>query len=292
MSNPSLTAIAGIGTSLSVSSAIAWAGSQDGSALTETPTFYLAGLQAFSLNWLMFVPAYLNQTERYFDLTGSLTFLSLIVLGLTFQSSLGLRDVLLAVLVSIWAVRLGWFLAQRIHKDREDRRFTSLKPSFPLFLMTWTLQGMWVFVTISCALAAITGTHDNPIGWVGWCGMGLWMVGFSFEVVADNQKRAFRRDPRNRNMFITQGLWAWSRHPNYFGEILLWVGIALLALPELTGWQLATLVSPVFVFILLTRVSGIPMLQARADEKWGHLVNYQNYKSQTPILIPWPPKSN
>ena len=101
----------------------------------------------------------------------------------------------------------------------------------------------------------------------------------------------FRADPANEGRFITTGLWAWSRHPNYFGEILLWAGIALIAFPVLQGAQLATLISPVFVFVLLTRISGVPLLESRGKKRWGDEPAYQEYKARTPVLWPRPPRT-
>jgi steroid 5-alpha reductase family enzyme len=118
-------------------------------------------------------------------------------------------------------------------------------------------------------------------------GLLIWIAGFAIEVISDRQKSAFRH--RHPGRFVDTGLWAWSRHPNYFGEIVLWTGIAVIASSTLRGWQWVTLVSPVFVLFLLTRVSGIPMLEKRADERWGDDAAYQRYKENTPVLVPRPP---
>ena len=121
-------------------------------------------------------------------------------------------------------------------------------------------------------------------------GLALWVGGFLFEVVADRQKSAFRAKPENAQRFIRDGLWAWSRHPNYFGEIVLWCGIALMALPVLQGWQYATLISPLFVVLLLTKISGVRMLEARGRKQWGDDPDYQAYVRSTPMLLPRPPR--
>lgn len=279
-----------IATSLIVAAAVAWAGSQGGAVALGIPVFALCGGISFLVNWIAFVPAYLLQTEHFYDLTGSLTHLSLV--GLAFALGGGSADPrawLLGGLVAIWAIRLGSFLFLRIRKDGSDDRFERIKPSFLRFLMAWTLQGLWVFLTLACALAAITSTGARPLGAAAVAGGLLWLVGFGIEVAADHQKRVFRADPAHRGRFVTTGLWAWSRHPNYFGEITLWLGIAIIALPVLSGWQLVTLISPLFVTLLLTRVSGIPLLEARADERWGGDAAYEAYKTRTPVLVPRPP---
>jgi steroid 5-alpha reductase family enzyme len=144
---------------------------------------------------------------------------------------------------------------------------------------------------VACALAIITGIERESLGWVAIVGIVVWVTGFVFEVVADQQKSVFKRDPANEGRFITSGLWAWSRHPNYFGEIVLWIGIAIVALPVLSGWRWVTLISPVFVVLLLTRVSGIPMLETRAAERWGSEEEFQEYTGNTPVLIPRPPRT-
>ncbi len=281
--------LAAIAASLIVAAGIAWAGSQDGVRAGGIPVFALCGAAAFGVNWIAFVPAYLRQTEHFYDLTGSLTYLTLLALAFALSGGGSSRAWLLGALVAIWALRLGSFLFLRIRKEGSDDRFDRIKPSFLRFLMAWTLQGLWVFLTLSCALAAITSRGTTPLGGMAWLGLGVWVAGFAIEVVADRQKRVFRSDPAHRGRFITTGLWAWSRHPNYLGEITLWVGIALLALPALSGWQWTTLISPVFVYVLLTRVSGIPLLEARADERWGGDPEYEAYKARTPVLFPRPP---
>jgi steroid 5-alpha reductase family enzyme len=192
-------------------------------------------------------------------------------------------------MVVVWAVRLGSFLFRRVRKDGGDGRFDQIKLNPLRFFMTWTIQGLWVLFTAAAALAVITSEERVELGVVAFVGIAVWVLGFAVEVVADRQKSAFRADPANRGKFIATGLWAWSRHPNYFGEITLWLGIAIVALPLLEGWRWVMLISPVFVWALITRVSGVPMLERRADEKWGGDEDYEAYKASTPVLMLKPP---
>lgn len=265
---------------------VAWAGSQGGVSVGGIPLFGLLVGLAFLIQWLAFIPAYLGQTEKFFDLTGSVTYISVVLLALVLSGQMDGRSLLLAGLVMIWAIRLGTFLYGRIHKAGKDDRFDELKPSFLRFLMVWTLQGLWVTFTAAAALVAMTTAQPKALDLYALVGLLVWGIGFAIEVVADNQKSRFKADPANRGKFIRTGLWARSRHPNYFGEIVLWVGVAIIALPVLQGWQWIALISPLFVTLLLTRVSGVPMLEEKADRKWGGQKEYEAYKASTPVLIP------
>ena len=253
--------------SILVGAGVAWAGSQGGGTVMGIPVFALVVGMAFVIQWLVFIPSYLLQNESFDDLTGSVTYISVIVVAVLLSPEVDGRSILLLGLVIIWAVRLGTFLFRRIRKAGKDARFDELKTSFFRFLLTWTLQGLWVSLTLSAALAAITTTTRKGLDIFALIGFLVWALGFAFEVVADTQKSRFRADTANKGKFIQTGVWAWSRHPNYFGEIVLWIGVAIITLPVLRGWQWVTLISPVFVTLLLTRVSGFPLLEKRSDEK-------------------------
>jgi steroid 5-alpha reductase family enzyme len=274
-----------------VSAGLAWAGSQGGVLFAGLPVFALCVALAFVIQWVVFVPSYVARTERFFDLTGSLTYITVTVVAVLLSATGAARSLLLLALVVIWAVRLGSFLFMRIRKAGEDTRFEEIKQSFPRFLLTWTMQGLWVSFTLAAALAAITSVNQPELDVFALVGFVVWLIGIGIEALADQQKSAFRADPANKGKFIQSGLWAWSRHPNYFGEIVLWVGVAIIAFPVLSGWQLVTLVSPLFVILLLTRVSGIPMLEKRADERWGGQPDYEAYKERTSVLVMRPPRS-
>lgn len=265
---------------------VAAAGSQGGSTVGGIPVFALSVALAFLIQWVVFIPAFLKQTEKFFDLTGSITYISVISIAALLSENLDARSILLWALVVIWAGRLGTFLFGRIRKAGKDDRFDDIKPSFIRFLNVWTIQGLWVTFTMAAALVAITSTNHKMLDMLAYVGFLIWLLGFSIEVVADSQKSRFNANPENKGKFIQTGLWSRSRHPNYFGEILLWVGVAVIALPVLQGWQWIALISPVFVTLLLTRISGIPLLEKKADQKWGGQQDYETYKKNTPLLIP------
>ncbi len=265
---------------------IALAGSQNGLTLNGIPIFAICVGLGFLINWLAFIPANILQTEKFFDLTGSLTYISIVLIALFLSDPTNQRSQLLAALVLVWAIRLGTFLFRRIHKAGKDDRFDKIKPNFLRFFNIWTIQALWVTLTAAPAFIAITSNQQKELGIFAAIGVLVWLVGFIFEVVADNQKTQFRNDPANKERFISTGLWSKSRHPNYFGEIVLWIGVLIIAIPVLQGWQWIALVSPIFVFFLLTRISGVPGLEAKANKKWGGQADYEAYKSSTPVLIP------
>ncbi len=269
-----------------IAALVAFAGSQTGQTYEGIPVYMLLVVFAFILNWLAFIPANIFQTEKFFDLTGSLTYILSTVLAIKLSDNLDNRSMLSAALVIIWAVRLGSFLFNRILQDGKDDRFDKIKPNFFRFLNIWTIQALWVTLTAAAAMIAITSTTRKELGLFAIVGFVIWIIGFLFEVIADYQKRKFRRDPANKGKFIQSGLWSKSRHPNYFGEIMLWTGVFIIAIPVLRGWQWVALLSPIFVCLLLVKVSGIPGLEAKADKKWGGQADYENYKANTPILVP------
>lgn len=281
--------LGGAAVCVAIGAGVAFAGSYGGEAAGSVKVFALCVVVAFVVNWLVYIPSYINQTEHFFDLTGSLTYLTVTAISLLLVETRDLRTFVLAVLVAIWAGRLGTFLFRRVRAAGKDRRFDVMKTRWANFLFTWTTQGLWVVFTSAAAIAAITSGSKKSFGVFGIIGLLTWIAGFSIEVVADRQKSAFRQDSSNADNFIQTGLWAWSRHPNYFGEILLWAGVAIIAFPALAGWQYITLASPLFVFVLLTRVSGVPMLERRASKKWGENPEYRAYKEATPVLFPRPP---
>jgi steroid 5-alpha reductase family enzyme len=271
---------------------MAYLGSMGGVVANGLPIFAVGVALSFVIQWIVFIPAFMFSSEKFFDLTGSLTYISLVMFAAYLVPEMTPRDYLIAGLVLVWAFRLGQFLFRRVLQAGEDRRFRTMKTDFLQFLMTWTLQGLWVSITLGAGLAAMTSESKVNLGVMAYIGLALWVLGFAIEVIADAQKTRFRAVPEHQDLFIQTGLWAWSRHPNYFGEILLWFGMALIAFPALQGGQYATLISPIFVFVLMTYISGVRMLEARADRKWGDDKTYQDYKARTPVLWLKPPSKS
>jgi steroid 5-alpha reductase family enzyme len=257
-----------------------------GLTLAGWPAMTALALGAFAIQWLAFIPARLFQTERFYDLTGSITYIAVTLAAISAATAPSGAQWLIAIMIFIWAGRLGSFLFRRIHAAGGDQRFDHIKVSSSRFFVAWTLQGAWVVMTSCAALTAILSAEQTAVGVIYVMGAVMWVAGFVIEVMADQQKSRFRADPANAGRFINVGLWARSRHPNYFGEILLWAGIAVMAIPYLSGTQWVVMLSPLFVYALLTRISGIPTLARRGQQLWGDDPIYQAYVANTPRLLP------
>lgn len=247
-------------------------------------------LLCIGVQWIAWIPASMAKTERFYDLTGGLTYL--IVVGFSLwagsqSEAPSLRELIVSFLVVIWALRLSSFLYFRIHRTGKDGRFDQLKTSPIRFLVPWTIQGLWVFLTMIVVIVINSQADPAPaLGIWDAVGLSIWLLGFGIEVVADNQKTAFNTEPNNQGKWIDSGLWSYSRHPNYLGEILLWTGIACFGISSFSGLERFAWVSPIFIYLLLTKLSGIPILDKRALEKWGDDVEYQKYRENTPALFP------
>ena len=238
-------------------------------------------LIVFVIQWILFIPAYLLQTEKFYDLAGSFTYI-FAVLFVFYKSGENLLkydigNLILSIVIIVWALRLGSFLFKRIKKAGEDKRFKEIKKSPTRFFMTWSLQGMWVSVCSACALTALANPNGVQTNLLFYCGLFTFLTGFILEIIADTQKSKFRSNPENKDRFINSGLWSLSRHPNYLGEIILWLGITIMSISALSGWQYVTLISPIFTYVLLAYVSGVRLLEASGKKKWGHLEDYKKY---------------
>ena len=279
------TSVSGTIVGLAVITLVAMCGADGLWGQYSLPPVIISAMGAVLIQWIAFGFAWKLKSERFFDLLGSTTFALVVVLAALYsRSDIGPLDIALLIAVCLWASRLGSFLVSRVRKVGSDRRFDAMKKDFSLFLMTWTLQATWVVVTAAPVLTVIGDGVGQQLGIVETFGLLVWTIGFSIEIIADEQKKKFRLS--GSESFICTGLWSRSRHPNYFGEIVLWSGLAIAALPSLNGFQLLTLISPLFVWTLLMKISGVPMLEAKADRKWGNEPAYVDHKSTTPLLVP------
>ena len=235
-----------------------------------------------------------NRSEKYYDLSGSFTHLAVVAASLFETRARTPRQQLLSLGSAVWMTRLGTFLYIRILKDGKDARFDPLKGVWLAFCGAWTLQACWVCL-IQLPLLLLNTSDDTatPLGPVDGLALLLWLVGFGCECAADAAKFAFRLDAANKGKFITHGLWRFSRHPNYFGEILIWSSTALaVSVAGLRASDYSLLwawLSPAFTALLLLRVSGIPMVEAAGEKKWGDDPRYRHYVEHTSVLVPWFP---
>ena len=273
-------------------SIIALGGSHNSMTYNGYPILFFCLSASFLVHWIIFIPSFLAKTEKFYDITGTFAYLITLYLASVLTSyssgaSLEPRTLIIIGMVSFWALRLGIFLFIRVLKVGEDRRFREAKKSFSKYLVWWTMSALWVFLTTANALTLIINNKKLVNQPIFYLGLIIWFIGILFEIVADEQKRRFRLNEENRGKYISSGLWSISRHPNYFGEIILWIGIAIISLPTLSGFQYVTLISPLFIYLLLTRISGVNLLEESSDKKWGDLPEYEQYKKETPALVPF-----
>eukprot|EP01118_Nematostelium_gracile_P007782 TRINITY_DN254_c0_g1_i1.p1 TRINITY_DN254_c0_g1~~TRINITY_DN254_c0_g1_i1.p1 ORF type:complete len:272 (-),score=53.10 TRINITY_DN254_c0_g1_i1:50-808(-) len=244
----------------------------------------------FGIQWTGFTAAAILQTEKFYDFLGTGSYMALGYYS--YSKSAGfLRQKIVTGMMCTWSFRLWTFLTRRIIRDQEDKRFANIRGKPIRFFIAWTVQAIWVFLTASPVFIVNSNNDNNvPLNWSDYIGWVLWAAGLAIEAIADQQKFDFRSDKNNKDKFINTGLWKYSRHPNYFGEILLWTGTYLSSRSVFQGWQNLGIISPLFITFLLTRVSGIPLVEKANDKKWNGNPKYEEYKRRTSILIPMPPK--
>lgn len=273
-----------------IPSSIAYAISDNSLLINDVPVIYYCIAISYIIHWIVFIPSYLQKTEKFYDFTGMIAYLSIIGFALYQKKQiLGTIDfdsMLIGILISVWTLRLGMFLFYRVFKVGEDDRFETVKTSASRFFIWFTVSGLWVSLTSIAAINILTTKIDHNNYYFVYLGALVWLFGFLFEVISDYQKMKFKNIPDNKNKFIDTGLWSLSRHPNYFGEIILWIGIFIITLPSISGTDYITIISPIFVYFLLNKISGINLLEIKAQKRWGDLESYKAYRSKTPQLIP------
>jgi steroid 5-alpha reductase family enzyme len=251
----------------------------------------LALILAIAIQIILFIPAFIFKTDKLTDLSYAITFILLAGLMLT-VNNLTIGKIILFLMILVWALRLGIYLFVRIKKIKRDQRFDGIRENFIKFGGFWLMQGISVWI-IMLACFLYFGSNSAKLNIFILVGFMVWLVGFLIESTADYQKFKFNNNIGNKGKWIDKGLWKYSRHPNYFGEILIWVGIYLFTFSSLSGINIFIgLISPLFVAFLLIFITGIPKLEKAADVKWGENSDYMNYKKRTSILILLPNKKN
>lgn len=238
------------------------------------------------MQWGLWVVSSLLKTEKFYDLAGSTTFVYLVWQTLFWTGRFYPRQVIQSTCITAWALRLGLFLFSRILREGGDSRFNKVRDNPGKLLIFWTVQGIWVYMTLLPTIVLHSSRNNRPLCWKDYLGWVLWALGFCIQVLADHQKTQFRSDPLNHKRFITSGLWSMCRHPNYLGEILMWFGLFLPASSVMYGWQFLSIVSPAFVAFLLIWISGIPIQEAQARRRWSNVQAYVVYRKNTAKLIP------
>jgi len=243
----------------------------------------------FGIQTTLSVVAIVNKTEKFYDLAGGNTF-SLLAAGALFlqdeDSTLSWRQKMNVAMVGLWATRLSCFLFWRVLKAGEDRRFRKAKKNGLMFFSYWLMQGVWVFLTgLPVYITNVRNNDSNKIDGCMVAGWSIFALGFLIETIADVQKTVWRSNPMNKGKWINKGLWSVCQHPNYAGEIMLWFGVYLANLSSFQGWEHIGVISPVFTFLLLRYVSGVPLLQQYARKKWGSDPAWRKYNETTPLLL-------
>lgn len=247
-------------------------------------------LVSFVINMVMFLVAYKLQSDRLTDISYATTFFVLSMYGLSISNK-SFFHIVLFLLIALWAIRLGGFLLYRVVRVGKDTRFDKMRSSFVKFGWFWVIQATTVWVLMIASLFAFLSTTEPSLLWIA--GLLVAVMGLAIESIADMQKFRFSSNPKNKGKWIDEGLWHYSRHPNYLGEIMMWTGVYLYVATSLTMHEAVLgAVSPLFILLMLLFVSGVPILEKNSDKKWGDLAAYRKYKASTSPLLILPKKSN
>lgn len=227
--------------------------------------------------------AYRRQSDALTDITYSFCFFVLTLFLLLLRDEVTMPHIVLSGMVFLWAIRLGGFLFYRIHVMGRDRRFDTFRDSPIGFLKFWLLQSVSIWIL---CWPVITGLTSNELHSIHYPALGLFLIGFFIESIADWQK--FRCKQQNgENTFITSGLYSRIRHPNYLGEIMVWLSVFIYVMPALAAWQWLAILSPLWLIILLVKISGIPLIEKTNAKRHAGNPTYANYVKKTYRLIPF-----
>jgi steroid 5-alpha reductase family enzyme len=249
--------------------------------------FYLL-IVSFVIQIIFFIPAFKYKTDKLTDLTYGLTFILLSLTALLLNS-ISTFKIILFIMITGWALRLAIFLFIRVNKLKKDSRFDGMRENFRRFSKFWFFQGLTVWIILIPSFFFFNS--NTNISTISIIGLLIFVVGLLIESIADAQKYKFKNNPKNTGRFIDTGIWKYSRHPNYFGEMLTWIGIYFFTFSSLNlTSKLIGLISPIYIIFILLFISGIPMLEKSYNKRYKGDKKYEEYKRKTSILIPWPKK--
>ncbi|KKP69755.1 hypothetical protein A2X44_04760 [candidate division CPR3 bacterium GWF2_35_18] len=251
-------------------------------------------LLALILQFLFFIFAAIMKTDKLTDFSYGVSFIILVIYLLLKHPNPSLSQILIAICVIIWGIRLVSYLFIRILKIKKDTRFDGVRENFKKFLQFWILQGLsiWIIMIPTSIFISLSVESENYyLNINNLLGILLFTIGIIIESVADYQKYVFKNELKNKGKWIKTGLWKYSRHPNYFGEIIIWWGVFIYTINLLSGLTYLGVIGPLYITFLLIFVSGIPPLEKRYNNIYKDNLEYQRYKKTTSILIPLPQKS-
>jgi steroid 5-alpha reductase family enzyme len=242
---------------------------------------------SFLIQVLFFSYAAIFKTDKVTDLSYGLTFIALVVASLIKNQTFYNYQTIIVILTILWGIRLAGYLFIRILKTKTDKRFDGIRENFWKFAQFWLLQAIavWLISLPSTYLLSLKTNFNFNL--IMLTGLLIWLIGIVIETIADWQKFEFKNKNENKDKIIMSGIWHYSRHPNYFGEISCWWGIFIYSASLQSNWSWLTIIGPIFITFLILFVSGIPTLEKKYQEKYKNNNLYQEYKSKTSLLIPW-----
>ena len=251
--------------------------------------FIVLGLVLLGYMSLWFVVSLLKKRNDVADVAWGLGFDTLSWISFFFYGVGGLRGLIVCLLVSVWGLRLAWHIYSRNKNKPEDYRYQQWRQDWGKwfylrsYFQIYLLQGTLLYLIVLPVLL-INMSPGAPLGWLDFVGLAVWSLGFYFEAVGDSQLASFIKNPANKGKLMQSGLWAYTRHPNYFGEVTQWWGIWLIALSVPSG--LIAVLGPLTITFLILKVSGVPLL----EKKMASNPDFAAYKQRVSMFIPWPRK--
>jgi steroid 5-alpha reductase family enzyme len=244
----------------------------------------------FAYMSLWFVFSLIKKRNDVADVAWGLGFVLLSWVSYFISADSSIRGLIVGALVSVWGLRLAWHIHARNKGKAEDYRYLAWRKEWGRwffirsYFQVYLLQGFFLFLIVLPVLL-INKSLGLSLGWLDFIGVVVWLFGFYFEAVGDAQLARFIQNPLNKGKLMQDGLWAYTRHPNYFGEVAQWWGIWLITLSVPSG--MIGIIGPITITFLILKVSGIPMLEKKMEEN----PDFYEYKKRVSVFLPWLPKS-